>query len=589
MRVLGISLGHDTNFAEVVDGKVMAVMEAERYYRQKRYKLHCLDLNPGRKVSGYQYIDVAELGFTLELLGAKWGKSFDAVAVQNQGRQEEYSNLLEILRRYNFTYKDSYQLNHHLCHAALAYYTSPFKDALILSFDGFGNDGYTVLFKGNGSLSYLKNEDIRFGQGYNNLGYMIGISPDIAGSTAGKTMGLAAYGNLRNEWLPQARKYVRQYRKLTQKKVEGLVNFGKGHRINSVGLSDIADLRQFVRMVEAPATENIWEKSMTLLALKKTIPELALAGPEDKNAQDLMKTVQFAWTEAVLELLAKYKVNSRNLCLVGGCALNGITNFAVQESGMFENIHFVPNPSDCGLATGAALYVDHGYGEVPFQGYGEYFSPYLGEEPFDIQDLPALKKQFPCKELDVDQVPRIVADYVYRDYIVGVIRGRYEIGPRALGNRSILSNPLNKNARDIINQKVKHREWYRPFAPVVTAEDSAKYFTNVSEIPYMSVICHTRKEYADKLPSITHVDGSARVQTIRRAQNVFLYDTLKEFEKLSGMPVLLNTSFNPKGEPILNFCSVGLEMLNSTEMDMILIGTTLFCKKGKEELLKLCP
>jgi carbamoyltransferase len=140
--------------------------------------------------------------------------------------------------------------------------------------------------------------------------------------------------------------------------------------------------------------------------------------------------------------------------------------------------------------------------------------------------------------------------------------------------------------RDLLNDKVKHREWYRPFAPVATAEDAERYFTNVDEIPYMSVICHTRPEWADRLPAVTHVDGSTRLQTIRRDQNAFLYDALKEFERLSGVPIMLNTSFNPGGEPILNFCHVGLAMLDDTELDLVLIGSTLFCRPGREALLE---
>jgi carbamoyltransferase len=156
-----------------------------------------------------------------------------------------------------------------------------------------------------------------------------------------------------------------------------------------------------------------------------------------------------------------------------------------------------------------------------------------------------------------------------------------------LGNRSIFCNPLNRNMKDILNSKVKHREWYRPFAPLVTAEHAVKYFTSVDDIPYMSVICYTQKEYRDALPSITHVDGSARLQTIRKEQNIFIYDFLKEFEKLSGFPIVLNTSFNPRGEPILNYCHVALEMLDKTDLDLVLIEDVFFCKKGKERILEV--
>ena len=140
--------------------------------------------------------------------------------------------------------------------------------------------------------------------------------------------------------------------------------------------------------------------------------------------------------------------------------------------------------------------------------------------------------------------------------------------------------------RELLNDKVKHREWYRPFAPVATAEDAGTYFTNTDEIPYMSVICYTRPEWRDRLPAVTHVDGSSRLQTIRRDQHPFVHETLKEFEQLSGVPIMLNTSFNPGGEPILNYCHVGLEMLDETELDLVLIESTLFARPGNEAILE---
>ncbi|HND50016.1 MAG TPA: carbamoyltransferase C-terminal domain-containing protein, partial [Anaerolineales bacterium] len=189
-------------------------------------------------------------------------------------------------------------------------------------------------------------------------------------------------------------------------------------------------------------------------------------------------------------------------------------------------------------------------------------------------------------DLDSELVATILAKLVNLDYMVGVIRGRYEVGPRALGNRSILCNPLNKDMKDIVNKKVKHREWYRPFAPIAISERAADYFTNTSDIPYMSVICYTKPEYQEVLPSITHVDGSSRLQTVGQDAHPFMHRTLKEFEKLTGMPIMLNTSFNPGGEPILNYYAVGLEMLKSTELDFVLIENTLFCKPGREDLFR---
>lgn len=580
--VLGVTLGHDTSFSYIVDGKVIAVMEAERYFRQKRYKLHCITLEPGKHPSGYQEVSLDDLELFLSAVAKDWGTKFDALAVQNQGRVEEFNNFKKILEKSGFQFGSTHQIDHHLSHAALAYYTSQYDNALILSYDGEGNDGQTLIFKASGkSLTYIHNSPIRFGQSYNNMGYIAGIKPEVEGTTSGKAMGLTAYGELVDAWKPYAREYVHNYVKAPARHIEGLNKYGKAHRINAVALRDIPDLKQY--LVSEDDENGITGAAKKILGVQKLI--LRLPGPEDKASQSLARTVQAVWTEEVIELLKPYFGESKNLCVVGGCALNGITNYEIQQLGVFESTYFVPNPSDCGLSAGAALFVYWNRGDNgEFSGYGEYFSPYLGSEVFDKNDLPVLKGKYPYAELTSGHAPSILAKLVHSDYMVGVIRGRYEVGPRALGNRSILCNPLNKDMKDIVNRKVKHREWYRPFAPIAAAERAAEYFTNTVDIPYMSVICYTRPEYQEQLPSITHVDGSCRLQTLSQPHHPFMHQTLMEFEKLSGMPILLNTSFNPGGEPILNYYAVGLEMLHSTELDFVLIEDTLFCKPGREEI-----
>ena len=210
----------------------------------------------------------------------------------------------------------------------------------------------------------------------------------------------------------------------------------------------------------------------------------------------------------------------------------------------------------------------------------------MGSKPFDIEKLDEFKKKYNSTELNKENIFKYLSKIINQNYIVGVIRGRYEVGPRALGNRSILCNPAHPDMKKILNEKVKKREWYRPFAPVTTLNDSKKYFTNNGPIPYMSVICYTKKEFRNVLPSITHVDGSARLQTVTEESNLFLYNLIKEFEKISKYPILLNTSFNPGGQPILNFCEVGLKMLDTTDLDFVLIEDTLFASEKNKNLLK---
>lgn len=449
MKILGISLGHDSNLALIEDGKITAVMEAERYFRQKRYKLSAEHLEPGKFPSTFQYTDVEDLKLFLNLVKEEWGSNFDAVAVQNQGRKEEFENLKILLKEAGITYQEIHHIDHHLSHAALSYFTSPFSEALVLSYDGIGNDGRTVFFTAKeNKLSYLANIPIAFGQSYNNLGYILGINPEIEGTTSGKTMGLTSYGKVHENWLPYAREYVLKYQKFPTAKLEGLQQRGLGHRINDVGLRDIPELQKYLTVRKYPF-ESGWK--LWLGIIKNT--ELHLPGPKEKDSQDLAATVQHAWTEEVMRLIKENKGGNKNLCVVGGCALNGTTNYIIDKSGLFEQTHFIPNPSDCGLASGAALYAYYGLNNKSFIGTKEYFSPYLGSEAFDKDNLDELKKRYPHKEIDKESLPRVLAKLVSENLIVGFINGRYEVGPRALGNRSILCNPLNSDMRDILNDK----------------------------------------------------------------------------------------------------------------------------------------
>ncbi len=586
MKILGISLGHDSNFALIEDGKIIGMMEAERYFRQKRYKLSAQTLDAGKIESTYQYSNIEDLKLFLSVIKKEWGNSFDAIALQNQGRIDEFNNLQILIKEVGISFTEAFHIDHHLSHASLSYFTSPFSKSLVLSFDGIGNDGKTVFFNAEGNkMRYQANIPIAFGQSYSNLGYILGIKPEIDGTTSGKVMGLTSYGKVHEEWMPYARDYVLKYQKYRSEPMDGLRTYGKGHRINSIGLEDIPDLKKYLRKRDF-RNPNLKEKIKIFIgAIKKE--ELYIGDPKNKDAQDLSATVQHAWTEEVLKLLKEQKGSHENVCVVGGCALNGTTNYVIEKSGLFEKAHFIPNPSDCGLSAGSALYVYYVLKNNDFSGNKRYYSPYLGSEPYDLEKLSEFKQKYPHKELNADQVPQVLAKLVSQNLIVGLIRGRYEVGPRALGDRSIICNPLNKDMRDILNDKVKHREWFRPFAPMVTEEDSQKYFTNTAPVPYMSVICDTRQEYREKLPSITHVDGTARIQTVNPEQNPFIYKSLKEFEKITGMPIFLNTSFNPAGEPILNFCEAGLEMLNTTDMDLVIVENTIFCKKGREDLLNI--
>ena len=587
MKILGIHLGHHSHFALIEDGIVKSVFEAERFYRFKGFKLHAYTLKPKKIISSYQYVNVQELINSLQFCLSQWGYNYDFVGVECQGRKFEFKNIQIIIKDLGVKYKDIELVNHHLSHACSAYFTSKFKKALILSYDGFGNDGVTLLFNGEGNkISYLKNFPLSLGRVYNNASYILNIKPEVTGQGAGKIMGLAGYGKIHKQWIPTIRKHIIHYKKRIPYPIEGVRNFGKEHHINSDFIEDIKEFRPYIK-VKTP----IWAKigfnmahKLKLYRIRDFISNkkgyIQFNSEMDEISQNFMKTFQKVWTDVVINLFKDYEKDYNHFCITGGCALNGITTYYFLKRWGWENVHLIPNPSDCGLAIGAALKIYWERSDKRFEGYSGYYDPFVGMELFDKDKLEHYKERSPHRVIPNEKYISTLAKLINSGKIIGLIQGRCEIGPRALGNRSILCNPAILDMKKILNEKVKHREWFRPFAPVCTLKDASKYFTSEGEINYMSVICHTREEFREKFPSVTHVDGTARLQTVTQEQNPFLYELLKEFEKLSGYPILLNTSLNPRGEPILNYLKVGLEMIENTGLDYIAYNNMIF---GKEE------
>ena len=250
------------------------------------------------------------------------------------------------------------------------------------------------------------------------------------------------------------------------------------------------------------------------------------------------------------------------ICITGGCGLNILLNTRLVTE--FNKDVFVgPDPNDCGIALGVML--------SKLRPEEAVDSTYLGTELLDLDNFIYYSQNTNvlCNTSYLNK-DTLIKDLV-NGKIIGVARGRAEHGPRALGNRSIICNPSFPEMKDILNAKVKHREWYRPFAPVVRLEDVNKYFEWDKESRWMSFCPKVREEWREKLAAITHVDGTARVQTVTREQNEFIYDLLTEFENQSGIGVLLNTSFNVDGKPILSTVKDAFTILEKTEMDCLLI------------------
>lgn len=535
-KILGIHVGgHDSSVAVIEAGEVKEVIEFERVFREKRYRIF----------PDSSRLDKA-LAWVFETYGLK--TDFDAVAMHIGHFRDNYLELtISKLQKYlpNAQYL---RLNHHLCHAAASYFTSQYTDACILSYDGSGNDGSTVTFQAHGnSIQYEKVWPVRMGTSYRALGQIIGGIHEQDNHTAGKTMGLTAYGKVIDSWKKPIKNFIRTY----------------------------YPIRDQIASWEPSVADGVF----VLDEFGPIIGYNTFGGPENLRGQDFATTFQECWTEIVLEIIKNTVIQTgkTNVCIVGGSALNAITNYYVLKMPEVESAHFIPNPNDAGLAMGAALYYYYAYQGVEWNGLKDrYLNPYLGLPISDKHELDKLATSRKASRIidPVSEIAQLLSDGKF----IGVINGRSEIGPRALGNRSIICDPRNPSARDLLNSKVKFREWYRPFAPIVREEDLTTYFDISTPTPFMSVIAYVKPEWRSKLPGITHVDGSARLQTITREQNEFVWLLLEQYKKMTGVGVLLNTSLNGKGEPIIGSLSDALKLLDSTALDAIFSGCWLFTR-----------
>lgn len=447
---------------------------------------------------------------------------------------------------------------HHESHAAGCFYQSPYQEALIFSFDGGGNDGKFNIYKGiKGESLELLETVLSPNKNSQHIYYDLGFPYMIFGDYLkdikqdpinignlvypGKIMGLASYGKVVEDWLPH---FIDFYK-----------SDPSGIRYNGWDENSYWD----------------YEPKIKELGDKINIKFDNLNRFEGDIAYNIAMTSQKAFEECFLAVVKPYfeKYSNLPICIAGGCGLNILLNTRIVEE--FNKDVFVgPNPNDCGIALGMILNT--------LKPNSPYNATYSGIDLLDIdmcgQYLNESRFLLDAKKLDIHEL----ADDLLNGKIIGVARGKSEHGPRALGNRSILCNPTLSNMKDLLNEKVKHREWYRPFAPVVRLEDVSKYFEWDRESRWMSFCPKVKLEWREKLLAITHIDGTARVQTVTKDQNSWLYDLLTEFEKKSGVGVLLNTSFNVDGKPILSTVKDAFNILENTQLDNLIINNYYFKK-----------
>ena len=464
---------------------------------------------------------------------------------------------------------------HHESHAASAFFPSPFEDAAIATIDGVGEWSTTTVGVGEGNRVHLL-EEIRFphslGLLYTAFTWYLGFKPN---SGEYKVMGLAPYGDP---------KYV----DLITKHLIDIRDDG----------SYWMDMRYFNYCQGATMTSKRFHD---LFGAPPRKPESELT----QRDMDLAASLQVVTERVMLNIArhARQLTGKRNLCLAGGCALNCVANGKILEEGIFDNIFIQPAAGDAGGALGAALLAWHHIYDQPRTPVAPdaQSGSYLGPEFSDTDIRETLESVHARFSHHPDDLVEVAAEALASGKVVGWFQGRMEYGPRALGNRSILGDARSAEMQSLINLKIKFRESFRPFAPTVLADKCSEYFDLDVESPYMLLVANVRKDkrlgngvddnklfglerlkkIRSVVPAITHVDYSARVQTVDPKRNPLYYRLIKKFEEKTGCPVIINTSFNVRGEPIVCTPHDAYRCFMCTNMDLLIVGNYVMRKEDQ--------
>lgn len=601
MRILGISaFYHDSAAALVVDGKIVAAAQEERFTRKKhddRFPAHavryCLEeagIDVGH-LDAVAFYDKPLLKFErlLETYYAfapgGFGSFMKAMPVWVGGKLSTRKLLRDGLRDAGATGKEKLKLlfpEHHLSHAASAFYPSPFEEAAILTIDGVGEWSTASICHGKGKGIELLRE-LKFphsvGLLYSAFTYFLGFRVN---SGEYKLMGLAPYGDPTSARVKDFEERIR--RELVTVQEDG-----------SIWL----DMRKFhyaqgLRMVK----DDVWAR---IFGFPRRAPE----SPLEQHHCDLGLAIQRVTEDIVLRMArtARELTGSKNLCMAGGVALNCVANGLLERAGVFERIFVQPAAGDAGGAPGAALAAYHlSFGSErqvnPNDALeGSYLGPAYGDS--DIRRVINRYAAVSHQAADEADLVARTAEALHSGKVVGWFQGRMEFGPRALGNRSILGDPASPEMQLKLNQKIKFRESFRPFAPAVAEEDLATYFEATAPSPYMLMVHPVRRDLQkplpegyhalslrDKLyhqrstlPAITHIDMSARIQTVSARTNPRFHRLIKAFGQRSGHNVVINTSFNVRGEPIVRTPEEAYRCFMRTEMDVLVINEHIFLKE----------
>lgn len=565
MIILGVNYSIDSAAGLVGSDGIRAAASEERFNRQKHTRAFpqgaiefCLNQ------AGIELTELDAVAFF-------WnpGEHLEVFNLRRSGRWRHHTEYLINLPNYllrsalpghkqgevEFVYQEFalrgrrplrvYYIDHHLAHCASTFFVSPFEESAILTQDGYGERTCTLFARGEGnSITPLRR--IYFPH---SLGAFYAAITQYLGYRAnwseGKLMALAGYGE------PSFYEKMRRIVKVENGNVQ-------------------LDLSYFSFYIES-------KRRYTEKFIKEFGPERKRDEEINQRHCDIASSAQKVLEEGMLEL-ARWlhrRTGSKRLCLAGGVALNSVANGRILLEAPFDEVFIQPGAGDEGSSIGSALYLLHHIFKQPRRYVMEH--AFLGPEYSD-EEIESELKEWGLIYEKFDDIAGVTAEILAEGKFVGWFQGRMEFGPRALGGRSILADPRRAEVKDILNSRVKHREPYRPYAPTVLEEACGEYFGSSYPSPFMLLVYRVRPEKRSVVPAIVHIDGSARVQSINERQHPLYWRVVKRFGELTGVPVVLNTSFNFRGEPIVNTPRDAVKCFMTTGLDALAIGSFLVVK-----------
>jgi carbamoyltransferase len=578
MYILGLNAYHaDSSAAIFKDGKMIAATEEERFRRQKHWAgfpsmavQFCLK-EAGISLSQVDHIAIgrdpsAKMNKKLMFLLKNPGGGFNAVLDRLKNARKVASLEEEFILIDNTVDKaviksKIHQVEHHRSHLASAFFASPFEEAALLSIDGSGDFTTTMTGIGKGNqIEVLESVDFPHSVGlfYTALTQLLGF-PHYGDEY--KVMGLAPYGEP---------KYVEKLKEVLRFENNGLFSLDlKYFRSAKSGIVSYGD--DHIPVVAPLYTDLMLEKFGAVRKKEE---------PLSQYHKDLAASVQRVTEELIFHILnhLQKRTGLTSVCIAGGVAQNSVANGKLSRNTGFKNVYIPSAGHDAGISMGSALYV---YNHVLKQERAApIWSAYTGSR-FSNEEIEQYlqSRNITYKRLTDEELYEKVSDQLINAGVVGWFNGRAEFGPRALGARSILADPRRTDAKDLLNAKIKRRESFRPFAPSILKEFVGEYFEVNDDVPFMEKVFPIKKEKHTVIPAVTHADGTGRLQTVDKVVTPRYYALIEAFRKKTGVPILLNTSFN-ENEPIVNSPHDALECYLRTNMDMLVLENCVITRNG---------